>query len=677
MIWAQVIALAISVAVPASPYAWPLDLPRIVTSSFAEYRFGRFHAGVDLHTGGIGKPVHAPSAGRVARVSCSPWGYGKALYLQLSDGNTVVFGHLDGFAPAIRDYVHKAQHERESYTVDLKPDPSLFPVKQGDVVAFSGDTGTGVAHLHYEIRDAAERPTNLRLLGIDWPDQDRPIIRKVLVVPAAGSTVNGDLVPAVFPVRATASGEYVCAPVHAAGSIGIGIDVIDPANAGANKLGVYRVRTLMGGKEVFRIQMDRFSYDRRNDETVSYYPFEIPKESALFLLQWRWAGNVCDIFQQPKSDGWLDIPPHPSEVRVEVEDFLGNKTALTIPIQPESRPVGTARAGSRTGKGKVEVACVGTWLVVTACFDAPEGQTPELHVVGGDLPGGDFRRINESTFRAAVTPTADAQELVLRVRHERIPAFEQRIHVFHRGAAEQTITEDGVSITVKPESPYGTLYLRLLSSDGVSASPLAMRGKPIRLWPSAMPVDEPITVTFPGIQGAVDLRKLGVYRDAGSYWTLEGMLSSADSPTISTRRLGVLAILEDDKPPAVSDIVVGNQKTVATKRPTISAAVSDPGSGIGDTRVTCNGRWLLFAYDPERGRMTWEQDEDLPEGPKELVFTATDKAGNATRVARTIEPKAVTPAKPKAAVPKAPSAKSPATKSEPPSTSRPKKKAAR
>ncbi|MBN2308918.1 MAG: M23 family metallopeptidase, partial [Candidatus Hydrogenedentes bacterium] len=122
----------------AEPYDWPLDLPRALTSSFAEYRPGRFHAGIDLRTGPVGKAVHAPADGHVSRIRCSPWGYGKAVYVQLADGNTVVFGHLQGFSAPLEAYVRAHQHRLRSYTVDLYPEAGAFPVRRGEVIARSG-----------------------------------------------------------------------------------------------------------------------------------------------------------------------------------------------------------------------------------------------------------------------------------------------------------------------------------------------------------------------------------------------------------------------------------------------------------------------------------------------------------------------------------------------------------
>ena len=65
-------ALTAAAAASDEPYAWPLDLPRVVTGTFGEYRGGRFHAGMDLMTGENGRPIHAPADGHVMRVTCSP-----------------------------------------------------------------------------------------------------------------------------------------------------------------------------------------------------------------------------------------------------------------------------------------------------------------------------------------------------------------------------------------------------------------------------------------------------------------------------------------------------------------------------------------------------------------------------------------------------------------------------
>ncbi len=87
-------------------YRWPMDIEHGLTSTFCEYREGHFHAGVDLKTWGrTGIPVHAAESGYIYRIRTSPWGYGRAVYLKLEDGNLAIYAHLSKFAPEIEKVV--------------------------------------------------------------------------------------------------------------------------------------------------------------------------------------------------------------------------------------------------------------------------------------------------------------------------------------------------------------------------------------------------------------------------------------------------------------------------------------------------------------------------------------------------------------------------------------------
>ena len=213
------------------PYVWPLEQPRALTSSFAEYRSDRFHMGIDLRTGSIGKKVLAAGDGYVSRIRCSPYGYGKAIYIQLDDGNTAIYAHLNDFIPALNTYLRDTQHQRKSYTVDLYPDAKMFRIQRGQLIGYSGQTGIGVPHLHWELRDRGGAPINPRALGIEWPDNTAPRFRKVLLIPITpDTTINGDYLPVVLPVKRTAQGTYRAAAVRVHGRVALGVDLYDPAN---------------------------------------------------------------------------------------------------------------------------------------------------------------------------------------------------------------------------------------------------------------------------------------------------------------------------------------------------------------------------------------------------------------------------------------------------------------
>ena len=240
------------------------------------------------------------------------------------------------------------------------------------------------------------------MLGITWPDTTPPIIRKVLVAPATpGDTVNGGVAPIILDAHPAGNNVYKTNPVHAKGRIGFGVDLIDPANENSNQLGVHILKTEAGGQEVFRVVHDRLSYDTIDNGAVSYHPFY--NDKGHFLLQWRWPGNVCELFQQTKADGWYAVPASGAEVCITAEDFLVNTATVTIPILPdEAEPAAPPADDAKAGQGKVHVDCVGTWLAITVEFTAPEPETPALVVAGAEANTPTFRRISGTTFQAGV-----------------------------------------------------------------------------------------------------------------------------------------------------------------------------------------------------------------------------------------------------------------------------------
>ncbi len=625
------------------PYHWPLDMPRVITSSFGECRGGRFHAGIDLRTGGVGPEVRAAADGYVSRIRCSPWGYGKAVYLRLDDGNTAVYAHLAEFASSLRAYVRRAQHARESYTVDLMPERGEFRIARGELIGYAGRSGTRAPHLHWEVRDAESRPINPRLLGLSWPDETPPVIRKALVVPRnAQSTVNGDVVPVVLEVREVGSDEpnarrYTSAPVSARGEIGIAVDVIDPANQGANILGVHILRTTVNGTEVFRMQNDRLSYGTMNSGRVSWHPYYLAE--GRFLLQWRWPGNRSDNFAVSNTDGWIDAAGAPLDVHIEAIDFFGNRASLPFRIEPDSTsPQAPASRGS-DALGRVEIDCFGEWLLVTARFPDEEPETPVLRCVGLDfVPEPAFRRVDGQVFRAVIDPDMDDGQLIITVEHPRLPPYTETVEVFQRGRSRVVRSGDLV-FRADARSPFGTLFVRVSETEAAPTSGLVSRGNAYAVWPAAAPVDAPLEISFPQPDTAGDLSKVHIYRQSGSEWSRLDTDRSGGRLVVRTSNLGVFAAMADLTPPSVTlTHPAADAPPAANRRPEIRARVSDNASGIADIRVTANGKWLLCEYDPfASGAVIWQQDEDLPLGENEITVRVTDAAGNLTEVSRTLE----------------------------------------
>src|SRR3989442_391774 len=125
-------------------YLWPTDAGRAVTSSFAEYRSGHFHGGIDISTHGqTGYKVFSARDGYVFRIRITPDGYGKMLYIRHADGYVTAYAHLKTFNGEINRMARAEQYRRGTYEIDLMPDPGSHPVRKGELIAYTGDTGFG------------------------------------------------------------------------------------------------------------------------------------------------------------------------------------------------------------------------------------------------------------------------------------------------------------------------------------------------------------------------------------------------------------------------------------------------------------------------------------------------------------------------------------------------------
>ena len=322
---------------PQDAFIKPLKIPTVFAGTFGELRSNHFHSGLDIksqHRTGL--EVVASASGYVSRIKVSHYGYGKALYITHPNGYTTVYGHLSKYGPAIEAYVKQKQYEAENYEVELFPNPDELVVTQGDLVAYSGNTGgSGGPHLHFEIRDKNERPMNAQLFGIQAPDHKDPILKDLVVyILSDSSHVNQSQKRQELRFTKQPDGTFLAEKIRAYGQIGFALGTIDQQDGANNSNGIYSIETSFNGEKYLEVKMDQFSFaeTRYLNRMIDYELYEGDRKRVQKLFIER--NNPLSIFTYEKNKGVIDLTQNgnSSVYTIKVKDFQGNTSTLVVPI---------------------------------------------------------------------------------------------------------------------------------------------------------------------------------------------------------------------------------------------------------------------------------------------------------------------------------------------------------
>jgi hypothetical protein len=245
----------------------PVKIPILLSANFGELRIDHFHSGIDIKTQGVtGQEVVAAASGYIYRISVSPGGFGNALYVSHFSGFSTVYGHLDKFAPEIEEYVKSQQYAKKSFIVNLFPPKEKFPVRQGELIAYSGNSGSSSGpHLHYEIRKSQnEMPINPLLFEFGADDDIKPVIEKLVIYPINRYTLINNLSSA-RKINVSGRDGYYYIPeeneIRISGMAGFGIKSFDQLNGSYNKCSVYSIELTIDSIPIFKYVMDGFSFN--------------------------------------------------------------------------------------------------------------------------------------------------------------------------------------------------------------------------------------------------------------------------------------------------------------------------------------------------------------------------------------------------------------------------------
>jgi hypothetical protein len=280
-------------------------------------------------------------------VRVTPYGYGKVVYINHSNGLTSVYAHCSKFIGKLDSVVNAAKIKQQNNEIELYLDSIAVPLERGEVFALSGNTGSSTGpHLHFEIRETAtDTPLNPLLYGLGNKDIYKPIIHSIkvyglnndgFIIPKKSKTIhvtNGKL----------ASGNAITLPSNFSmvyGTIGIGISGNDPHSTGS--CGLYENKITSSNQLLFHSKLNKISFDETR--FINTYKDYSGFKSGLKIH--KLFKNTRNKFNSTNtnSNGRLKLYPCDSiPIEIETTDAYSNSSKLKFGLTIESGQMDTTQ----------------------------------------------------------------------------------------------------------------------------------------------------------------------------------------------------------------------------------------------------------------------------------------------------------------------------------------------
>jgi hypothetical protein len=318
----------------AANYLWPTKASSYLTSTFGETRAAHFHAALDIKTWGKrGYEIYATRDGIVDRIAIGPRGYGKVVYLKHPDGSYSVYAHLLSFNDQLQQLADSVRFA-EDYKFEIERFLSWknIEVDQGDVIGYSGASGIGPPHLHFELRTPSHKPYNPLLTNLEVKDNIPPQIRGLSIEPlSARSSINGD--NKIYVQNSWGKKDnYDFGTITTSGPVGLGINVFDQSNGVNNSYAVHELQMSIDGREVFKSRVDSFSYNETDQMFLDrVYPI-LEESDTGYQRLYITDGNTLPFYSTTDTKGVLDLEPGTHSVTIRATDFYGNSTTASVQL---------------------------------------------------------------------------------------------------------------------------------------------------------------------------------------------------------------------------------------------------------------------------------------------------------------------------------------------------------
>ena len=322
-------------------YIFPINGGSIqyLAGTMGEVRHNHFHAGLDIKTGGKnGVPVQAIANGYISRIGISEGGYGHVLYLTHLDEKTSVYAHLERFEKGLETYTLSQQYQNETYPIQLFPKKNRFYFNQGDIIGYSGNSGSSLGpHLHFEIRNAKQEFLNpfdqfsFNEIQDDIAPKIKYIAFKCLDIDAR---VNGAYGTLMVPTTKKKNLFSIKKSISLLGKIGIEIYHYDNMNGAPNRNGIPEIVLKIDQDTLFHQLKKSMSFSKQREISAHIdYPFLLKNYTTLNKL-YKSDGNRLNIYLKNNKGYIFDDTPR--ELEIILRDNHHNISSLKSTLNHEN-----------------------------------------------------------------------------------------------------------------------------------------------------------------------------------------------------------------------------------------------------------------------------------------------------------------------------------------------------
>jgi hypothetical protein len=328
-------------------YTWPVLSEKIVTGSFGEFRPFSFHMGQDFGTEAKnGIPILAITNAKVYKIQSYRYSIGNAIILEHDDGYFSRYGHLNNFSEKIWDNIKdqtilgKRKRRLDFEYILSKEEQTYF--KQGDMIAYSGETGIGPSHLHLEIfkNNIYYNPADF---GLNFHSKGEISIFGVDIIPEnSNSFINGKNQILHLKVQRDKNFKW---KINSSNNIKIKgmVSISFYGNEGSgpsNKIGFQKIGIYLNGQELQEFNFHQISslHTQRLNFIIDPYKSRMNGRPFKYFTHSKEGNNLLGTKILKPNAGKInskDLLPNTNEILITLKGISKDTNYLMIPIEED------------------------------------------------------------------------------------------------------------------------------------------------------------------------------------------------------------------------------------------------------------------------------------------------------------------------------------------------------